>query len=338
MKKRSQLVIPVFIPHEGCPYRCAFCNQSKITGTHVRSEQEIVHETIRTYLDALDSNNLPEKREVAFYGGSFTGLTVERQRKLFDAVMPWIKTGHIASIRVSTHSLLVDDINISFLKDNFVQVVELGVQSTNKDVLSAVGRPCGFATVQSAVKSIRKRELTLGLQLMPGLPKDDESTFLQSVKDVISLRPDFVRIYPTLVIRNTRLFELYNTGEYSPWSLDRMLQLVKVAMIEFEKAGIPVIRVGLHSDPSMLENLVDGPYHPSFRYLVDSLIARDKMVLLIEQLKKIPPDLTFKVPSNKVSLYLGHKKSNIRVIKKIFGINNIFLQQIDNQENLQLVA
>tara|TARA_B100001123_G_scaffold8041_1_gene9945 strand:- start:1586 stop:2602 length:1017 start_codon:yes stop_codon:yes gene_type:complete len=338
VKKRSQLVIPIFIPHEGCPYRCAFCNQSKITGTHVRSDQEIVHEAIRTYLGALDPNNLPKKREVAFYGGSFTGLTVERQSNLFDAVMPWIKTGHIDSIRVSTHSLLVDDINISFLKDNFVQVVELGIQSTNNDVLNAVGRSCGFATVQGAVKSIRKRNLTLGLQLMPGLPKDDESTFLQSVKDVIALRPDFVRIYPTLVIRNTTLFKMYNTGEYLPWSLNRMLQLVKASMIEFEQADIPVIRVGLHSDPSMLENLVDGPYHPSFRYLVDSLIARDRMVSMIEGLKNIPSDLTFKVPSNKVSLYLGHKKSNIHEIKKMFGINHIFLQQTGNHEDLKLVA
>ena len=304
----------------------------------MRSDQEIVHETIQTYLDALGPNNLPEKREVAFYGGSFTGLTVERQSNLIDAVIPWIKTDHIHSIRVSTHSLLVDDINISFLKDNFVQVVELGIQSTNNDVLSAVGRPCRFATVQDAVKSIRKRNLSLGLQLMPGLPKDDESTFLQSVKDVIDLRPDFVRIYPTLVIRNTTLFEMYSRGEYLPWSLDRMLQLVKAAMIEFEKVDIPVIRVGLHSDPSMLENLVDGPYHPSFRYLVDSLIARDKMVSMIERLKNIPPELTFIVPSNKVSLYLGHKKNNIDKIKKLFGINNIFLQQTGNQEDLKLVA
>ena len=304
----------------------------------MRSDQEIVHETIQTYLDALGPNNLPEKREVAFYGGSFTGLTVERQSNLIDAVIPWIKTDHIHSIRVSTHSLLVDDINISFLKDNFVQVVELGIQSTNNDVLSAVGRPCRFATVQDAVKSIRQRNLSLGLQLMPGLPKDDESTFLQSVKDVIDLRPDFVRIYPTLVIRNTTLFEMYSRGEYLPWSLDRMLQLVKAAMIEFEKVDIPVIRVGLHSDPSMLENLVDGPYHPSFRYLVESLIARDKMVSMIERLKNIPPELTFIVPSNKVSLYLGHKKNNIDKIKKLFGINNIFLQQTGNQEDLKLVA
>lgn len=338
MKKRSQLVIPIFIPHEGCPYRCAFCDQSKITGTHERSDHEMVQETIQIYLDALDSNNLPDKREVAFYGGSFTGLAIERQSNLIDAVIPWINSGHIHSIRISTHSLLVDDINISLLKDKFVQVVELGIQSTNNDVLKAVGRPCELSTVKDAVKSIRKRNLSLGLQLMPGLPKDDETTFLQSVEDVISLRPDFVRIYPTLVIKNTALFKMYSRGEYLPWSLDRMLQLVKAAMIEFENADIPVIRVGLHSDPSMLENLVDGPYHPSFRYLVDSLIAMDKMVSMIERLKNIPPELTFIVPSNKVSLYLGYRKSNIHKIKKIFGINNIFLQQTGNHEDLKLVA
>lgn len=338
MKKRSQLIIPVFIPHEGCPYRCAFCNQSKITGVQAPSDQEIVHDAIRTYLDVFDSGNLPEKREVAFYGGSFTGLTVERQKKLLGAVQPWINSGHVHSIRVSTHSLLVNELNISFLKENGVQVVELGIQSTNNKVLNAVGRPCDFEIVKSAVNSIRYKGLRLGLQLMPGLPEDDESIFMQSVKDVMGLGPDFVRIYPTLVIKNTKLYEMYRVGEYSPWSLDRMLGLVKETMKEFEKAGIPVIRVGLHADSSMLENLVDGPYHPSFRYLVDSLIARDNMYAMIDRLPSIPPIITFKVPSRKVSLYLGHKKDNIRAIINRYGIENIFIQQIDNQEDLQLVA
>ena len=338
MKKRPQLIIPVFIPHEGCPYRCAFCNQSKITGVHVQSDQEIVDDVIRSYLDIFDCDNLPEKREVAFYGGSFTGLSVERQKQLLSAVRPWINSGQIHSIRVSTHSLLVTEQNISILKDNYVQVVELGVQSTNNNVLHAVGRPCDFAVVKSAVNSIRNNGLQLGLQLMPGLPKDDESIFMQSVDDVIGLGPDFVRIYPTLVIKNTRLYEMYRSGNYSPWSLDRMLLLVKEAMNEFERSGIPVIRVGLHADPSMLENLVKGPYHPSFRFLVDSLIARDKMTAMIDGLKTIPPIITFKVPSREVSLYLGHKKDNIRAIRNKYGIENIFIKQIGDQEGLQLVA
>jgi len=289
-------------------------------------------------LDVLDSEGLPEKREVAFYGGSFTGLPEERQKRLLQAVEPSIYSGEVHSIRVSTHSLLVNSHNISLLKENNVKTVELGIQSTNNRVLQAVGRPCDFDTVKSAVDSIRKDGLRLGLQLMPGLPEDDENIFMKSVQDVIGLMPDFVRIYPTLVIKNTELYEMYKLGKYLPWKLNRMVRLVKDALIAFQKENIPVIRVGLHADPSMLENFVDGPYHPAFRYLVDSLIAREKMFNLIDQLQEIPEALTFKVPSRQVSLYLGHKKDNIQAIQNMYGINNILIQQIGDQEDLQLVA
>jgi histone acetyltransferase (RNA polymerase elongator complex component) len=338
VKKRNQLIIPVFIPHEGCPYRCAFCNQSKITGVIQQSDEIIVGQTIKSYLDVFDSESLPEMREVAFYGGSFTGLSEERQKRLLHAVQPSIQSGEIHSIRVSTHSLLVSPDKISLLKEHNVKTIELGIQSTNDRVLKAVGRPCDFEIVKSAVDSIRKNGLRLGLQLMPGLPEDDETIFMKSVKDVIGLKPDFVRIYPTLVIKNTELYEMYKLGKYLPWSLNRMVRLVKDALISFQRVNIPVIRVGLHADPSMLENLVDGPYHPAFRYLVDSLIARDKMFNLIDQLQKVPQTLTFKVPSRQVSLYLGHKKDNIQAIQNMYGINNILIQQIGDQEVLQLVA
>ena len=338
MKKRSQLVVPVFIPHEGCPYRCAFCNQSKISGTNKQDDHNNIHNVIKKYLSALDKNSLPEIREIAFYGGSFTGLTFERQKQLFNTVRPWIVSGEIHSIRVSTHSLLINETNISFLKDNNVRIVELGIQSTNNRVLRAVGRPCEFETVKNAVHLIRKNGLGLGLQLMPGLPGDEETIFLKSVNDVIELGPDFVRIYPTLIIKNTQLYELYKEKKYIPWGLDRMIGLVKESMKKFKKANIPVIRVGLHADPSMLENLIAGPYHPSFRYLVESLIARDKMAALIDRLEIIPQIITFKVPSREVSLYLGHKKDNIQALKNIFGIKKIIFQQVGNLENLQMIA
>ena len=275
---------------------------------------------------------------MAFYGGSFTGLPEERQKRLLQAVEPSIYSGEVHSIRVSTHSLLVNSQNISLLKENNVKTVELGIQSTNDRVLQAVGRPCDFDTVKSAVDSIRKDGLRLGLQLMPGLPEDDENIFMKSVQDVIGLMPNFVRIYPTLVIKNTELYEMYKLGKYVPWKLNRMVRLVKDALIAFQKKNIPVIRVGLHADPSMLENFVDGPYHPALRYLVDSLIAREKMFNLIDQLQKIPEAITFKVPSRQVSLYLGHKKDNIQAIQNMYGINNILIQQIGDQEDLQLVA
>ena len=338
MKKRSQLVIPVFIPHEGCPYRCAFCNQSKISGTNSHNDHEKIQDVIRQYLRVHDINSLPDFREVAFYGGSFTGLTFERQKKLFNAVRPWIISNHIHSIRVSTHSLLVNETNISFLKDNSVRVVELGIQSTNNKILRAVGRPCDIETVKDAVHLIRKNGLGLGLQLMPGLPGDEEAIFLKSVNDVIELKPDFVRIYPTLVIKNTQLYEMYKAKKYIPWSLDRMILLVKESMKKFKNANIPVIRVGLHSGPSMLKNLIAGPYHPSFRYLVESLIARENMVTLIDRLENVPSIIIFKVPSRQVSLYLGHKKDNIQALRNQFGIKKIMFQQTGNHEGLELVA
>lgn len=338
MKRRNQLIIPIFIPHEGCPYRCAFCNQSKITGVNQQSDEVIVNQTIQSYLDVFSSENLPEKREVAFYGGSFTGLPEERQKRLLHAVQSSIQSGDVHSIRVSTHSLLINPRAISLLKENNVKTVELGIQSTNDEVLQAVGRPCDYATVQLAVATIRKYKMRLGLQLMPGLPNDDEAIFMKSVRDVIGLKPDFVRIYPTLVIKNTQLYEMYQLGEYLPWKLNRMVRLTKEALLTFQSENIPVIRVGLHSDPSMLENLVDGPYHPAFRYLVDSLIAREKMFDLIDQLQRVPKTLTFKVPSRQVSLYLGHKKDNIQAIKNSYDVSNIIIQQIGDQENLQLVA
>ena len=124
MKKRSQLIIPIFIPHEGCPYRCAFCNQTKISGSGAQLDQEDIYNVISKYLSALDTNSLPEIREVAFYGGSFTGLTIERQRQLFDEVRPWILSGHIHSIRISTHSLLVNETNISFLNTSELDLLK----------------------------------------------------------------------------------------------------------------------------------------------------------------------------------------------------------------------
>lgn len=294
----------------------------------------MVKEILRTHLEGLDP--LPDKRELAFFGGSFTGIPLERQEYLLSTVQPWILSGQIQSIRVSTHALFVDDTRLSILADNHVETVELGIQSTDDEVLNLVGRECPFDVVQSAVKKIRDRGFRLGLQLMPGLPGDSEQKFQKSVRDVIGLGPDFVRIYPTLVIKNTGLFEMYQQGTYTPWSLERMIELVKKAVVQFEQAGIQVIRVGLHPDQSLLENYVAGPFHPSFRYLVDSRIARDRMINMIRALKQTPLSVTFRVPSRRVSLYLGHKKENLSVIKNIFGLDSINLQQ--GADQLELVA
>jgi histone acetyltransferase (RNA polymerase elongator complex component) len=338
VKKKKHAIIPVFVSHEGCPYRCSFCNQAKITGIEKKTDKRMLQKILRTHLDIKNSAHVPDKRELAFFGGSFTGIPLERQEYLLSAVQPWLLSGEIQSIRVSTHALLIDVIRLALLKKNHVKTVELGIQSTDNEVLELAGRECPFSVVQSAVKHIHAMGFSLGLQLMPGLPGDSEKKFQKSVADVISLSPDFVRIYPTLVIKNTGLFEMYKQGTFSPWKLDRMIETVKDAVMKFEKAGIKVIRIGLHPDPSLMENFVDGPFHPSFRYLVDSSIARERMIMMISSLKQIPLSITFRVPARKVSLYLGHKKENLKIIKNIFKLNSIKLQQDASREYLELVA
>ena len=338
MKKKKHMIVPIFVSHEGCPYRCSFCNQTKITGTNTKADKIMLNETLRTHLEGLNPNQLPEIREVAFFGGSFTGIPSERQKYLLSSVQPWILSGQIQSIRVSTHALFIDETRLALLSQYNVETVELGIQSTDNEVLKLVGRECSFNVILSAVYKIRKIGFRLGLQLMPGLPGDSEKKFRKSVKDVINLSPDFVRIYPTLVIKNTRLFDMYRQGTYTPWNLERMIEAVKEAVVQFKKNGIPVIRVGLHPDQSLLENYVDGPFHPSFRYLVDSSIARDQMINMIRTLEQIPSSVSFRVPSKKLSNFVGHKKENLSIIKSIFGLESISIQQGGIMENLELVA
>mgnify|MGYP000032326869 FL=1 len=298
----------------------------------------MLNETLRTHLEGLNPNQLPEIREVAFFGGSFTGIPSERQKYLLSSVQPWILSGQIQSIRVSTHALFIDETRLALLSQYNVETVELGIQSTDNEVLKLVGRECPFDVILSAVHKIRKMGFRLGLQLMPGLPGDNEKKFRKSVKDVINLRPDFVRIYPTLVVKNTGLFDMYRQGTYTPWNLERMIEAVKEAVVQFKKNGIPVIRVGLHPDQSLLENYVDGPFHPSFRYLVDSRIARDQMINMIRALKQIPSSITFRVPAKRLSNFVGHKKENLSIIKSIFGLESISIQQGGIAEHLELVA
>ena len=338
MKKKKHLIVPIFVSHEGCPYRCSFCNQIKITGTNTKADKIMLNETLRTHLEGLNPNQLPEIREVAFFGGSFTGIPSERQKYLLSSVQPWILSGQIQSIRVSTHALSIDETRLALLSQYNVETVELGIQSTDNEVLKLVRRECSFNVILSAVYKIRKIGFRLGLQLMPGLPGDSEKKFQKSIKDVINLSPDFVRIYPTLVIKNTRLFDMYRQGTYTPWNLERMIEAVKEAVVQFKKNGIPVIRVGLHPDQSLLENYVDGPFHPSFRYLVDSRIARDQMINMIRTLEQIPSSVSFRVPSKKLSNFVGHKKENLSITKSIFGLESISIQQGGIAEHLELVA
>lgn len=338
MKSKKILIAPVFIPHEGCPYRCVFCSQTDITGSHHRADEDRVREVLKIYLEPAERRNRFSRREVAFYGGSFTGLPDARQEFLLSLLKPWIDSGRVDALRVSTHPLFVDRSKLERLQAYRVETVELGVQSTDSEVLELSGRPCSAGELQGAVSLIREFDFRLGLQLMLGLPGDNEERFERSVEDSIRLRPDFVRLYPALVLRHTPLYAMYQEGRYAPWTLERTLQALEKALKSFGQAGIPVVRVGLQADRSLTENFVAGPFHPSLRYLVDCRVGLKRMIEEIENLDRIPPRVLFKVPMKSVSIYTGNRRENIIRLKERFGFEEVKLLGATDCRRLELVA
>ena len=247
-----------------------------------------------------------------------------------NSVQTWVEQGYIQSLRLSTHPGAVNNQALELLTPFSVETIELGVQSTNSDVLEQSGRGDTPESLERSIRLIRSKGYQLGLQLMLGLPGDSEAVFQQTISDIVQFKPDFVRIYPALVVRGTALFELYNKGNYTPWSLERTIDTLKIAVKRLDEAGIPVIRLGLHPEPTLLANIVDGPYHPSLRYLVDSRICFDTLSDLLSREAFLPDRVTFKVPMRKISNYTGHRKENILMLKKKFAIKElIFMQASD---------
>ncbi len=338
MKKKKKLIVPIFIPHEGCPYRCVFCSQIDITGTRYKADKIHVLEVLKTYLGPNLNASKTRKCEVAFYGGSFTGLPKERQKKLLSVLRPFLDSGRIDSIRLSTHPLFIDSDRLDLIKANGVKTIELGVQSTSEQVLKKSGRPCSKIGLMNSVHLIKERNFLLGLQLMLGLPGDNESIFQNSVIDVVNMKPDFVRLYPTLVLRHTALFSMYEKGLYTPWSLERTLKSLKYAIKLFKQFNIPVIRVGVQPDRSLEENFVAGPFHPSLRYLVDCQLCLDSMVEKIFSITRLPKKILFRVPKKLLSVYIGNKRENINYIKDRFGFKEVILRGEDLCREIQLVT
>ncbi|MBE9532231.1 MAG: radical SAM protein [Proteobacteria bacterium] len=271
-KKIPYLIIPIFIPFGGCDHQCVFCNQVKITGaTYLPGEREIVG-TVESYLSTWKRGG---RKEIAFYGGSFTALPIDVQIDYLEAAYKYVKSGQVDGLRLSTRPDAIDDDTIRLLKKYKVGAVELGVQSMVNKVLKLSGRGhVGKDTVR-AVRLLKEAKIKIGIQLMPGLPGDTESTIISTARRVIITRPNFVRIYPTVVIKETPLHTLYNKGEYIPWTLKDMVSVCRKMYEMFQRSSITIIRMGLQPTKELEENIVAGPYHPSFRQLVEGTHKQD---------------------------------------------------------------
>jgi histone acetyltransferase (RNA polymerase elongator complex component) len=316
------MIIPFFIPHSGCPHQCVFCNQKNITGQTSPIAPSAVPQKITEYL-AINSSDEPA--QVAFFGGSFTALPFETQRTYLTAVQPFIRTGKIAGIRLSTRPDCITDETLSRLKEYHVTAIELGVQSMDDAVLAHTGRGHTSADTVNAVSLIKSRNFRIGLQLMPGLPGDSADGFMKTIDKVIGLKPDFVRIYPSLVIKDTPLEGQYTSGRFMPLSLDDAVALCREALERFELAGIDVIRIGLQPTEELERpgTIVAGPYHPAFRQLVESSILLDKMRSVLRTSKGRTGTVTFQVNPKDLSAAIGQQRSNIKQLEKEFGVQKI---------------
>ena len=321
--KTMPLVIPIFIPHEGCPHCCVFCNQRRISGFTARAVQAgDVQATVRAWLARENSGD--RQVQVAFYGGSFTGLPRGRQQELLGAVAPFVEQGRVQAIRLSTRPDCIDGGIVDFLRSHHVSIVELGVQSMDNGVLAASGRGHTDADVEKAVAVLRGTGMELGIQLMLGLPGETRRILMQTVARVIALQPDFVRIYPVLVVKNSELATLYGRGEYQPISLARAVVMASWMKKRFDQAAIRVVRMGLQAGTELEESLVAGPWHPAFGELVNSRLMFNQTRKLVAG---IPPGNVIRLTINDKdqSVFRGIKSKNIERLEQLGWWKHIIL-------------
>ena len=242
---KKEYIIPIFVPHLGCPYQCTFCNQNKISGQTKPVTAKDVKETIEYYLNNFKADY--EYVEVAFFGGSFTAIDREKQIELLEAVQPYIKEKKVKSIRISTRPDAIDKDILKMLKKYHVKTIELGVQSMNNYILEKCKRGHTAQDVKKASKLIRWNGFVLGHQMMIGLPDSTVQDEINTAKEIVKLKPKIVRIYPVLVIRQTKLAEDYAKGKYVPLTVTQAVERCKYAMQIFNNKKISVIRVGLQN-------------------------------------------------------------------------------------------
>lgn len=320
---KKEYIIPIFVPHLGCPNDCTFCNQKKISGQTKNVKAEDVKNTIEYYLNNFKDDN--KYIEVAFFGGSFTGIDVDKQKELLSVAYEYIKNKKIDSIRISTRPDYINKEILKMLKSYGVKTIELGVQSTNDYILNKSKRGHTFEDVKKASKLIRKNGFILGHQMMVGLPESTRQDEINTAKDLIKLKPKIVRIYPVLVIKGTQLEKDYESGEYTPLTVEQAVETAKDLLVLFNKKKINVIRIGLQNtneitDPnSKKSQVVAGPYHPTFRQLVESRLWYDNIANEIKKVNSNVTHIQIDVNPSDINNAVGHKRINIEKINDTYN-------------------
>ncbi len=317
---KQNYVIPIFVPHKGCPHNCIFCNQKRITGQNVEMQSEDIDVLINKYLDTIGKGK--KNIEVAFYGGSFTAIPINEQNIYLNAAYKYLEKGKINAVRLSTRPDYIDIDILQNLKKHGVSIVELGVQSMDEEVLSVSQRGHSAKDTLEAIELLKDEGFTVGVQLMVGLPMDSEEKCIETVKKVVRLKPHIARIYPALVIKDTYMEYLYKTGKYTPFRLNRAVEICKTMLIILERNLINVIRIGLQPTAEMQlgKNIIDGPYHPSFRQLVVSELYKDMIeCILVKEPVKSAASVKILFNERDYSDIIGQNKSNVKYFKNKYS-------------------
>jgi histone acetyltransferase (RNA polymerase elongator complex component) len=280
-----------------------------------------------------------EPVELAFYGGNFTGMALSEQARLLEMADTLIRDGLIHQVRIATRPDDLPPRTLDLLEKHQVRTIEMGVQSLVDDVLSLARRGHTAEDVARAVRLAKDRGFTVSIHLMAGLPGDDQEKFAETVQKTIDLRPDMVRLHPTLVFKETPLAKMYQTGEYNPLTLSEAIALCKKALVQFEKARIPLIRLGLQETELMKApgSVLAGPFHPAFRSLVEASLFMDMATRLLLQGNVAGGKVSFSVSPRDVSSFRGEKNGNIHDLRKSFSLDDIAVHPDPDLERGALV-
>ncbi|MDP4117867.1 MAG: radical SAM protein [Bacillota bacterium] len=319
--------IPVFVPHNGCPHDCSFCNQKRITGKYREQTGEEIRKEIEKCIPTLKENRYVE---IAFFGGSFTGIEEKRQIELLNIAADFVKSGQVDGIRLSTRPDYINVHILDYLKEYGVTAIELGVQSMDDGVLRMNDRGHTSDDVRRAADIIKSYGcFELGLQQMIGLYGSTYEKDIYTAKEILSLAPETTRIYPTIVLEGTRLKILYDSGEYIPYTLEEAVDVSSKIYKMYTSGGVNVIRIGLQSTEMINETLesIAGPYHSSFGELVISRVRRDEIE---RQISGHSGEVIIYAPQKEISKVIGNKKSNIKYFKEKYNLDIKIIERDGN--------
>lgn len=279
---KAHYIIPIFVPHEGCPHTCVFCNQDSITGSCFKIDEAYVRKTIEEYLSTIEREN--SVIEVSFFGGTFTAININKQKELLKVAKEYKEANKINFIRLSTRPDYISDEILENLSNYKVDIIELGVQSLDDEVLIKAGRGHSSEDVEIATRLIKSYGFTLGHQIMLGLPGDNREKDIETTEKIIKLKPDFCRIYPSLVIKDTPMEKMLSGGLYKPYTLEEAVSISKEVYGLLTCNDITVIRIGLQPTEEINYggDIIEGPFHPAFRELVEGSIYCDMIKNYIE--------------------------------------------------------